>query len=235
MLRINLLPIKASRRAQMGKRQILVYLVVMIVTVGLVALIHVQYVKKDTGSLNQEIEKVRKQVKVVQAKTGNVEHYKKLKRKYRKRRKAYRKVLAGCFCSCSGSTAAVDCTGRCPATQRMQRICPGPVLWMRELSHILSERWGPTLKAGLDPTRRLDYYDPNWDPTGLWLTLWEEQSGQVHMVGGAKANGDVAEFERRLRVSRYFSSVQVNKTELIQDNNKKVSFYQFDVTAAVVF
>ena len=27
----------------------------------------------------------------------------------------------------------------------------------------------------------------------------------------------------------------VNKTELIQDNNKKVSFYQFDVTAAVVF
>lgn len=235
MLRINLLPIKASRRAQMGKRQILIYLVVMLATVGLVAVIHVQYVEKDTGSVSREIEKVRRQTKVVQAKTGNVAHYRRLRKKYKKRRKAYRKVLAGCFCSCSGDKTAVDCMGRCPATQRLQRICPGPVLWMRELSHILSERWGPTLKPGLDPTRKLDYFDPNWDPTALWIQEWEEQDGHVHMMGGAKANGDVAEFERRLRVSRYFTSVQVNKSELVSDTARKMSYYQFDLTAAVVF
>ncbi len=235
MLRINLLPIKASRRAQMGKRQILIYLVVMLVTVGLVALVHVQYVEQDTGALRIEIEKVRRKVKMTQAKTGNVAHYQRLKRKYRKRRKAYRRVLAGCFCSCSGDHSAVSCMGRCPATQRLQRICPGPVLWMRELSHVLSERWGPTLKPGLDPTRKLDYFDPNWDPTGLWIQEWEEKDGQVHIMGGAKANGDVAEFERRLRVSRYFGSVQVNKSEFVSDQTHKVSYYQFDLTATVVF
>ncbi|MCD6499275.1 MAG: PilN domain-containing protein [Deltaproteobacteria bacterium] len=235
MIRINLLPIKAARRAQMGRRQLVFFLVSIVAAVGLVTILHTRFVAKDTGDVETQISKVQRQTKTVIAKTGNVTHYERLKRKYRKRRKAYRRVLAGCYCRCSGDKKLVSCTSRCGPTQRMERFCPGPVLVMRELSRALSEKWGPTLKSGLDPTRRLDYYNPNWNPTGVWVLGWEEKQGQVHIVGGAKANGDVAEFERRLKVSRYFLSVRVDRSALTTDQNRKMNYYQFEVTAKVAY
>jgi len=235
MIRINLLPIKAARRAQMGRRQLVFFVVSTVAAIGLVTILHLRFVVKDTGDVEAQIAKVRRETKTVVAKTGDVAHYERLKRKYRKRRKAYRRVLAGCYCSCSGDKKLVSCTSRCGATQRMERFCPGPVLVMRELSRTLSEKWGPTLKAGLDPTRRIDYYNPNWDPTGVWVLGWEEKQGQVHIVGGAKANGDVAEFERRLKASRFFASVRVDRSTITEDQTRKMTYYQFEVTATVAY
>ncbi len=234
MIRINLLPVKAARRVQRGRLHLGVYVGSVILEVGILAFVHFQFVQKDTSALVQEIDEVRRQTRAVQAKTGDVARLKRLRKKYLKRKKAFRRVLAGCFCTCGQSQGAVDCMSVCPPTEAMQRTCPGPVLWMRELSHILSERWGPTLKEGLDPTRKVEYYNPNWDPTGLWLKRWAQTEGGIQIVGGARANGDVAEFERRLRVSRYFTNVQVERTSLVEDKDRRIKYYEFELRAALV-
>jgi Tfp pilus assembly protein PilN len=233
MLRINLLPVKAARRSQMGKRQILLFFVILIVFIGLLSLMHVKYVKQDTGDLADRLAKLKKQTAQLRAKTGNVSRYKRLRRKYRKRRKAYKQVLGGCYCRCSGEKKVRECTSKCGPAQKMLRFCPGPVLVMRELSRVLSERWGPSLKSNLDPSRRAEYYNPNWDPSGLWVERWEEQNGEVIITGGAKANGDVAEFEKRLKASRYFADVSVQKTTLKKAKEEKLSHYEFQLSARV--
>ena len=235
MIRINLLPVKAARRSQMGKHQLLLFVVIVFATIGVLALIHVKYVKQDTGNLSQQLGELKNKRKKISSKTGNISRYKRLKRKYRKRRKAYSQVLGGCFCRCSGEKKIVDCTSKCDPTKKMLRYCPGPVLVMRELSRVLSERWGPTLKPKLDPSRRMDYYNPNWDPTSLWIRTWQEENGVVQMVGGAKANGDIAEFEKRLKVSKYFADVSVIKTSLVSSKDDKLNHYQFELTARVKY
>jgi Tfp pilus assembly protein PilN len=235
MLRINLLPVKAARRSQMGKRQLLLFFAIIVVFIGLLGLLHVKYAKQDTGDLGVQLQKLKKQTRDIKAKTGNVNRLKKLKRKYRKRRRAYKQVLGGCYCRCSGEKQAVSCTSKCGPAKKMLRFCPGPVLVMRELARVLSERWGPTLESGLDPSRRSEYYNPNWDPTGLWLKTWEEQGGEVRITGGAKANGDVAEFEKRLKASRYFTDVTVQKTTLMQESDEKLSHYEFQLSARVLY
>ncbi len=234
MLRINLLPVKAARRVQRGRLHLVIYLGSVVAAVGILIFVHFQFVKKDTSTLVQEIDQVRRQTRATEAKTGDVSHLKHLKRKYLKRKKAFRRVLSGCYCTCGQSKDAVDCMSLCPPTEAMQRTCPGPVLWMRELSHILSERWGPTLKDGLDPTCKVEYYNPNWDPTGLWLKRWTQTEGGIQVVGGARANGDVAEFERRLRVSRYFENVEVERTSLVEDKDHHIKYYEFELRAALV-
>lgn len=235
MLRINLLPVKAARRSQMGKRQLLLFIMSIFVTIGLLALVHVKYVTEDTGNLSQKRDALKKKTIEVQKKTGNVSKYKKLQARYEKRQKAYGQVLSGCYCRCSGEDEAVDCTSKCGSTKKMLRFCPGPVLVMREMSRVLSERWGPTLKPELDSTRRMDYYNPNWDPTSLWISMWQEEEGIVQIIGGAKANGDVAEFEKRLKASKYFADVSVVKTSLVEGKEDKLSHYKFELTARVSY
>lgn len=235
MLKINLLPVKAARRSQMGKRQLLLFIVSIFVIIGLLVLIHSKYVKEDTSTLSQELATLKKKTQEVSSKTGDTSRYNKLEKRYQSRRNAYSQVLSGCYCRCSGEKKIVDCTSECGPTKRMLRFCPGPVMVMREISRVLSERWGPTLRKDLDPDRRVDYYNPNWDPTTLWITSFQEEGGVFRILGGAKANGDVAEFEKRLKVSKYFADVSVIKTSLVSGRQDELHYYQFELTGRVLY
>ena len=235
MLKINLLPIKAARRAQIGKRQLLLFVGIVTVFGLLLALVHIKYVRQDTTELNRRLQALRDETRSIKARTGNLGKYERRRKKYKRRRKAFRQVLRGCYCRCSGDKKLKKCTGKCPPAKRLKRYCPGPVLAMRELSRVLSERWGPTLKRKLKESRRSEYYNPNWDPTSLWITGWEEHDRSVKILGNSKAAGDADEFRKRLKVSRYFADVRLEKTSQASDTKDKVSYYKFEITARVLY
>ena len=54
-----------------------------------------------------------------------------------------------------------------------------PKLVLRELSRILSEAWGPTLKASLKGKDKRTLFNANWDPTSVWITRFEEKGNQL--------------------------------------------------------
>jgi Tfp pilus assembly protein PilN len=52
-----------------------------------------------------------------------------------------------------------------------------------------------------------------WDPHRLWLTAFKEADRNVTVQGFGKTNDDVAEFLRRLTASKFFTDVQLVRTE----------------------
>ena len=235
MLKINLLPIKAARRAQIGKRQLLLFVAIVVVFAAILTLVHVKYVRQDTTELSRRLQALKDETRSIKARTGDVSKYKRRRKKYKRRRKAFRQVLGGCYCRCTGEKKLIKCTQKCPQTKQMKRYCPGPVLVMRELSRILSERWGPTLKRKLKESRRSDYYNPNWDPTALWVTGFEEQHRAVKIFGRSKAAGDAYEFKKRLDVSRYFANVRLERTTQGPETKEKMTHYLFEITARALY
>lgn len=238
MLRINLLPLKAARRAQMGKRQLALMLSIIVVVVALMSLVHIVYVRQDTTDLSRKLSAVKDEIRSIKARTGDTDKYRRRKKRYNRRKKAFTQVLGGCYCRCGSDKNMTSCNRRCSGNERMQRFCPGPVLVMREMSRILSERHGPTLKTRLDPSRKSEYFNPNWDPTSLLVTKLEEQDRRMIITGQAKVTGDVAEFEKRLKHSMYFEDVRVEKTRLaasLAKEKEKVSYYEFEINAAALY
>jgi type IV pilus assembly protein PilN len=77
-----------------------------------------------------------------------------------------------------------------------------------------------------------------WDPHRLWLTAFKEDNKKVLMTGVGKTNDDVAEFLRRVSVSRYFKNVRLVKTEERQDrvgNLPPVTVTGFEMRAEVKY
>lgn len=94
----------------------------------------------------------------------------------------------------------------------------GPARMLLELSSILSPGRGPTL----DPVKLEDMRRSNpdigvsagWDTRRLWVTGFEENARNCRIVGQARNNEDIAEFLRRLSLSRMFDDVVLVRTGL---------------------
>jgi Tfp pilus assembly protein PilN len=108
-----------------------------------------------------------------------------------------------------------------------------PKLVLRELSRILSESWGPTLKKTLAGKEKTTLYNQNWDPSSVWITRFEERGREVKIEGGAKGSDDVAEFWRRLQVSAYFVDAELEKFTKLQDQKSTQQFLSFSIQARV--
>jgi Tfp pilus assembly protein PilN len=110
-----------------------------------------------------------------------------------------------------------------------------PKYVLRELSRILSESWGPTLKKSLAGKEKTTLYNQNWDPTSVWITRLQEKNREIIIEGGAKGSDDVAEFWRRLQVSAYFFNAELEKFTKLQDTTSKSQYLKFSIVAKVYY
>lgn len=92
----------------------------------------------------------------------------------------------------------------------------GPARMLLELSAILSPGRGPTVDVQrLEEMRKVNPeagFTPGWDPHRLWIEGFEEQGRACKVVGVARNNEDIAEFMRRLSLSRLFEGVVLVRT-----------------------
>lgn len=75
-------------------------------------------------------------------------------------------------------------------------------------------------------------WDTSWEPQNLWLTEFTEEDGAVKIVGKAKSNDDIAEFNIRLASSPYFTGVRLNFTRAATDADHG-RVLEFEITATV--
>ena len=211
MIRINLNPFKEKKLVQWGQRQVLLYVAAVLISV-LVCLLWYQR-RPDPEAKKKKLVaqrvKLERQTQEVQARvTCDQNRWRVRIKKARRKYRAVEKLIT-------------------------QRSTPKYVL--RELSRILSESWGPTVKTRLAAQDKRTLYNQNWDPTTVWLTKFEEKGRQVIIEGGAKGSDDVAEFWRRLQVSAYFHNVKLEKMSQKSDSSglaaKKGVFLQFSIKA----
>ncbi|MGF1468766.1 MAG: PilN domain-containing protein [Sandaracinaceae bacterium] len=121
----------------------------------------------------------------------------------------------------------------------LQRARYGPTTVLMELSRNLSVGGGPTIDEDeLEQLRRRNPqagFDPGWDTRRLWLTSLEEVDRRATLRGVGKTNEDVAEFLRRLTLSRYFERIELIKTEGEEDRESGIVLIAFELTAELVY
>ncbi len=212
MIRINLLPYKESTLVQWGQRQVLLFVVALLVS-GVVCVIWAQRLpdpqKKKKALIAERAKYETKTREVSQKTTCKQSRYKKRIRKAKSKYKAIDRLIF---------------------SRR------SPKLVLRELSRILSEAWGPTLKTSLAGKDKRTLFNANWDPTSVWITKFEEKGNQLKLEGGAKAMDDIAEFWRRLQVSAYFRKVDLEKFKKVKkDRDAKEAYLEFSIIAGVIY
>jgi type IV pilus assembly protein PilN len=126
------------------------------------------------------------------------------------------------------------------AIAKLQSARTGPTSTLLELSRILTVGGhGPT--ADRDKIEQLkrdnpaEVYNINWDPRRLWLTSYQEADRIVKMSGLARDGEDVSEFERRLKLSDYFTDVKLLPGEKITDQQTHQELFQFQISAKVKY
>ncbi len=190
MIRINLLPIKQDRRREAARNQLLLGVAVLLVEVGFFAIVHMD-LDADIGAqenLNSSIEAEVKNIKDVI--------------------KDHQKIL----------DEIAEFEKRQAAIDGLMEARTGPVYVMLELSNILSKRGRPNIdeeqyrkQIKLDPTSG---YDEDWDFRRLWVSSFSEKSREVIIEGQALTHEDVAEFLRRINLSRFFVTSELISTDL---------------------
>ncbi len=212
MIRINLLPYKEATLVQWGRRQFLLYVVAVLVS-GVICVIWAQRLpdpqKKKKALMAERARYETKTVEVNDRKTCNKSRYKK---NIIKAKRKYR---------------AID---------RLIFSRRSPKLILRELSRILSEAWGPTLKKSVAGKDKRTLFNANWDPNSVWITKFEEKDNQLKLEGGAKAMDDIAEFWRRLQVSAYFKKVDLERFKKVKKSgDAKEAYLEFSIVAGVIY
>lgn len=189
MIRVNLIPRRKETKREGGKAWI-----VLLVAAGLAMIIGIVIVhagkKKELDDQLEANRAIEASIADKKAKVANHENVKKELAEYQAREDAISKLQAG---------------------------RTGPTAMMVELSRILTPRKLPTMDA--DALEKLRRENPGavpsekWDPHRLWLTSFREVDRNVSISGFGKTNDDVAEFLRRLTVSKFFTEVKLIRTD----------------------
>ena len=209
MIKINLLPVKATKRREQGVRQLIIGLVT--VSAALVAIIIFNSAQRSQiNQMRADNQATSRAIAQLKAEIGDYEVVKAQRDELIRQR---------------------------DAIKRLQANRSGPTHMMRELSDILTPGKGPTFnKEQYEETIKRDPnagFNPNWDTRRAWLISYVEQSHSVKIKGGAKSDEDVAEFLKRLKVSAFFSEVYWQQTKPEVDTKLNVSYVTFDVTCRV--
>ncbi|PID38949.1 MAG: hypothetical protein CSA65_04595 [Proteobacteria bacterium] len=211
MIRINLLPVRQSRRVQAGTRQIAMFLVLTLVAVGVMFFLYetksseVEDRQRAVNTLRRDISRLKKQV-------GDFNRLK----MQRNRLLQQRKVI-----------------------EQLHAARTGPVHMLRELSDILSEGKGPTINQQhyekilrRDPTAG---FNPRWNPRRLWIETLDEKDGALSLAGKAKDHDDVAELLKRLTLSEYFTNVQLSRNDQMLDRKAGFKVVRFKLTCNTTY
>lgn len=185
MIRINLHPVRTAKKVQAGKRQLLLFVLFIVLELGVMTLLYmwksgeIEDLEQKSRQLTAKRDKLKKEV-------GDFD---KLKQQ-RDRLMAQRNII-----------------------NKLQKARTGPVWMMRELSAILTPSKGPTVDPDeyarltkRDPTAG---YNPRWKAQRLWLDSFTEQNKNVKITGHAQDYDDVAEFSKRIALSQFFDDVRL--------------------------
>lgn len=189
MIRVNLLPRRRETKREGGKAWIGVLAAAALAMIVGIVIVHAGK-KKELDDQLEANRAIEASIADKKAKVANHEAVKKQLAEYQAREDAIAKLQAG---------------------------RTGPTAMMIELSRILTPRKMPTMdQEALEKLRRENpgaVPSEKWDPHRLWMTTFREADRNVVMQGFGKTNDDVAEFLRRLTVSKYFENVTLVRTE----------------------
>jgi type IV pilus assembly protein PilN len=190
MIRINLLPIKQDRRREAARNQIVLGVIVVMVQIAAFVIMYLNMAGKiDTqqntnSNIESDVKRIKAQISDHPAIIKEIEEFEKRQ-------------------------AAID---------GLEEARTGPVYIMLEMSNILSKNGRPNIDNAkyqelirLDPTAG---YDENWDYRRLWITSFQEKSRSVVIKGQALTHEDVAEFLRRINLSRFFVTNELISTNM---------------------
>lgn len=209
MIRINLHPVRQIKKVQAGKRQLFFLALVIVGELAIMAFLYswksgiVEERRQEAKGLNLRISQLKKEV-------GDFDQLK----KQRERLLAQRNVI-----------------------NKLQKGRTGPVWMMQELSDILTPGKGPTVDQQSyeellrrDPTAG---YNPRWNPHRLWIQSFTERGKKVRIRGRAKDYDDVAEFNKRVHLSTYFSKDRLIRNSQTRDGKLKLKVVNFDLRCRV--
>ena len=187
MIRVNLLPRRREAKKEGGNWWIPVLVVLGIAELGGILIFHAQEKKV----LDAQIDSNKKIEAAIAEKQANLGKHDQVK-----------KDLA-------------DFLAREDAITKLEAGRAGPAAMLIDLSRILSSSKNQSIDpAALERLRKDDALpNPSWDPHRLWLVSFSEIAHNVSILGVGKTNDDVAEFLRRMSISRYFTDVVLVKTE----------------------
>ena len=117
-----------------------------------------------------------------------------------------------------------------------------PAHVLHELGEILTPSKYPTMTEDMakrtgsgpdsDPNRR---FQPDWDPTHVWLSGFSDTGGLFKLEGGAQSETDVTQLAKRLAASVYFADVTPAGGERLPDTQNGGNYYRFTITGKVVY
>jgi type IV pilus assembly protein PilN len=198
MIRINLLPVRQVKKVQAGQRQILIIL--LLAAAELVGMFFIYEMKAS------EVEEKRRAAAQLQA---DITQLKKLVGDFDQLKSQRDRLLA-----------------QRDVINQLQKARTGPVWAMRELSDILTPQKGPTVEQAkyemLLRSNPSAGFNPKWNPNRLWVESLVESGGNVRLAGKAKDYDDVAEFNKRLSLSKFFANVFLERNDQIVDAGLKV-------------
>ena len=195
MIRVNLLPRRKEAKREGGKAWIAVLAAAALAMIVGIVIVHAGK-KKELDDQLEANRAIEASIADKKAKVANHEAVKKELAEYQAREDAISKLQAG---------------------------RTGPTAMMIELSRILTPRKMPTMDVeALEKLRRENpgaVPSEKWDPHRLWITAFREVDRAVQITGFGKTNDDVAEFLRRLTVSKYFAEVRLIRTDEQQNKD----------------
>jgi len=185
LIRVNLLPQAAERRAAPESSQAWLLLIMGVVVVEIVGMFFFHQTKED------ELDALTSQVQLITSQTTKINALVKDHEKIKQ--------------------ALTELRAREDAIARLQAGRSGPTAVLLELSRVLTTGKGPTVdQAALEKKREenpLSTYNPSWDSKRVWLLSYGETERSVRLEGIARDGSDVYEFAQRLKLSRYFDAV----------------------------
>jgi type IV pilus assembly protein PilN len=189
MIRVNLLPRKREAKREGGRAWIAVLAAAALIQVVVIVILHAGKLKERDDQLEQN--------KIVQASIDD------------KQAKASKHPAV--------KTELAEYEAREDAIAKLKSARNGPTAMLLEVSRILTPRKMPSVEPEvLEKLRRENpgaVPTDKWDPHRLWLVSFKEVDRNVTITGVGKSNEDVAEFLRRVTLSRYFTDVKLVKTE----------------------
>ncbi len=209
MIRINLLPVKATKRREQGVRQLIIGVVSVSVTLVAIIIFHGTQVSQ-VNQMRADNQATSRAIAQLKAEIGDYDVVKAQRDELIRQR---------------------------VAIKRLEANKAGPVWLMRELSDILTKGKGPTFsKDAYEEQLRRDPslgFNPNWEPKRVWILSYDEKDHAVKIHGAAKSDEDVAEFSKRLKLSAFFSDVYWQQTQPQLNSQLNVSYVTFDVSCRV--
>lgn len=211
MIRINLHPVRAHKKAQAGKRQLVLFAVIIAAELVVMTLmLSWQSGQIDDG--RQEVARLEERVEQLKREVGDFDQL----RSQRDRLLSQRNII-----------------------NQLQKARSGPVWVMRELSDILTKGKGPTVdQTQYEVLLRRDPnagFNPRWNPKRLWITGFSEKGGSVQIMGKAKDYDDVAEFNKRISLSKYFTNDFLERNDQVLDAKGGLKVVKFSLRCRVTY